>query len=184
MRRNPAENRVFKSAPRYVERRNFRRRHDAADSRRAAAGRFPSQRRRRVVARAGRPVAEVPAVCAEFREFNGLLVYCTQPMSYRCAIREARVGIDSAVPDKVLKMPPCDPRDPSVHSARSVALFETAAGNQIGVGGIDLSRRQRIGDKEFSALSGAKGQAMVGDKLTKSAVSTHAAASSAAGPPA
>src|SRR5882724_10633757 len=48
-----------------------------------------------------------------FREFNGLLVYYTQLMSYRCAIREARVGIDTAVPDKVLKMPPCDVRDPS-----------------------------------------------------------------------
>src|SRR5438270_10705855 len=49
-----------------------------------------------------------------FREFNGLLVYYSHLMSYRCAIREARIGIDSAVPDKVLKMPPCDPRDPSV----------------------------------------------------------------------
>jgi hypothetical protein len=49
-----------------------------------------------------------------FREFNGLLVYYTHLMSYRCAIREVRVGIDSAVPDKVLKMPPCNPRDPSV----------------------------------------------------------------------
>ena len=49
-----------------------------------------------------------------FREFNGLLVYYTHLMSYRCAIREARVGIDTAVPDKVLKMPACDPRDPSV----------------------------------------------------------------------
>jgi Caspase domain len=48
-----------------------------------------------------------------FREFNGLLVYYTQLMSYRCAIREARVGIDTAVPDKVLKMPPCDTKDPS-----------------------------------------------------------------------
>jgi uncharacterized caspase-like protein len=48
-----------------------------------------------------------------FREFNGLLVYYTQLMSFRCAIREARIGIDSAVPDKVLKMPSCDPRDPS-----------------------------------------------------------------------
>jgi hypothetical protein len=48
-----------------------------------------------------------------FREFNGLLVYYTHLMSYRCAIRDVRVGIDSAVPDKVLKMPPCDPRDPS-----------------------------------------------------------------------
>jgi hypothetical protein len=49
-----------------------------------------------------------------FREFNGLLVYYTHLMSYRCAIREVRVGVDSAVPDQVLKMPPCDPRDPSV----------------------------------------------------------------------
>jgi Caspase domain len=48
-----------------------------------------------------------------FREFNGLLVYYTQLVSYRCAIREARFGIDTAMPDKVLKMPPCDPRDPS-----------------------------------------------------------------------
>ncbi|NVN86133.1 MAG: caspase family protein [Rhodopseudomonas sp.] len=48
-----------------------------------------------------------------FREFNGLLVYYTHLVSYRCAIREVRVGIDSAVPDKVLKMPPCDLKDPS-----------------------------------------------------------------------
>jgi len=48
-----------------------------------------------------------------FAEFNGLLVYYTHLMSYRCAIREVRVGIDSTVPDKVLKMPPCDPKDPS-----------------------------------------------------------------------
>jgi hypothetical protein len=48
-----------------------------------------------------------------FREFNGLLVYYTHLMSYRCAIREVRVGIDSTVPDKVLKMPACDMRDPS-----------------------------------------------------------------------
>src|SRR6266481_4107705 len=49
-----------------------------------------------------------------FREFNGLLVYYTHLMSYRCAIREVRIGIDSAVPDRVLKLPPCDPRDPLV----------------------------------------------------------------------
>jgi hypothetical protein len=42
-----------------------------------------------------------------------LLVYYTHLMSYRCAIREVRIGIDTAVPDKVLKMPPCDPMDPS-----------------------------------------------------------------------
>ena len=53
-----------------------------------------------------------------FREFNGLLVYYSHLMSYRCAIREARIGIDSAVPDKVLKMPPCDPRDPASFPTR------------------------------------------------------------------
>ncbi len=48
-----------------------------------------------------------------FREFNGLLVYYTHLMSYRCAIREVRIGVDTAVPDRVLKMPSCDTRDPS-----------------------------------------------------------------------
>lgn len=47
-----------------------------------------------------------------FRQYNGLLVYFTHLMSYRCAIREVRIGIDTAVPDKVLKMPPCDMKDP------------------------------------------------------------------------
>jgi uncharacterized caspase-like protein len=47
-----------------------------------------------------------------FREFNGLLVYYTHLVSYRCAIREVRIGVDTAVPDQVLKMPPCDMKDP------------------------------------------------------------------------
>jgi hypothetical protein len=65
-----------------------------------------------------------------FREFNGLLVYYTQLMSYRCAIREARVGIDTAVPDKVLKMPPCDPRDPSVIPRDSRPYLKLAPSTQ------------------------------------------------------
>jgi len=48
-----------------------------------------------------------------FREFNGLLVYYTHLVSYRCAIREVRIGVDNAVPSQVLKMPPCDMRDPN-----------------------------------------------------------------------
>jgi hypothetical protein len=47
-----------------------------------------------------------------FREFNGLLVYYTHLMSYRCAIRQVKIGIDTAVPDRVLNMPPCDMKDP------------------------------------------------------------------------
>lgn len=52
-----------------------------------------------------------------FREFNGLLVYYTHLLSYRCAIREVRIGIDTTVPNQVLKMPPCDMRDPSAITA-------------------------------------------------------------------
>jgi hypothetical protein len=47
-----------------------------------------------------------------FREYNGLLVYYTHLMTYRCAIRELRIGIDTSVPNKTLKLPPCDRRDP------------------------------------------------------------------------
>jgi len=55
-----------------------------------------------------------------FREFNGLLVYYSHLISYRCAIREARIGIDTAVPNQVLKMPPCDMRDPLADPSRSM----------------------------------------------------------------
>ena len=65
-----------------------------------------------------------------FREFNGLLVYYTQLMSYRCAIREARVGIDTAVPDKVLKMPPCDPRNPSSIPGDAVPYLKLPAASK------------------------------------------------------
>jgi len=65
-----------------------------------------------------------------FREFNGLLVYYTQLMSYRCAIREVRVGIDSAVPDKVLKMPPCDMRDPVAIPRDAVPYLKLAPSTQ------------------------------------------------------
>jgi hypothetical protein len=66
-----------------------------------------------------------------FREFNGLLVYYTHLMSYRCAIREARIGIDSAVPDKVLKMPPCDPRDPSAIPASATPYLKLPPTTQL-----------------------------------------------------
>jgi hypothetical protein len=58
-----------------------------------------------------------------FREYNGLLVYYSHLISYRCAIREVRIGIDTAVPNQVLKMPPCDMRDPSAITA-SNALYQ------------------------------------------------------------
>lgn len=65
-----------------------------------------------------------------FREFNGLLVYYTHLVSYRCAIREVRIGIDSAVPNQVLKMPPCDMRDPSAITAGMPLYMKLAPATQ------------------------------------------------------
>jgi Caspase domain len=47
-----------------------------------------------------------------FRDFNGLLVYYTPLMSYRCAIREVRLGLNSTIPDRAIAMPPCNQKDP------------------------------------------------------------------------
>ncbi len=65
-----------------------------------------------------------------FREFNGLLVYYTHLVSYRCAIREVRIGIDTAVPNQVLKMPPCDTRDPSAITAGMPLYMKLAPSTQ------------------------------------------------------
>jgi len=47
------------------------------------------------------------------REFNGLLLYYTHLVSYRCAIKEVRIGIDGGTPNKAIALPPCNMRDPN-----------------------------------------------------------------------
>jgi hypothetical protein len=66
-----------------------------------------------------------------FREFNGLLVYYTHLVSYRCAIREVRIGIDTTLPDKVLKLPPCDLRDPNVIPSNAQLYMKLAPTTQL-----------------------------------------------------
>lgn len=64
--------------------------------------------------RAQRKILEMTAGSwLSLREFNGLLLYYTHLVSYRCGIREVRIGIDSSVPDKVLALPPCDAKNPN-----------------------------------------------------------------------
>jgi hypothetical protein len=65
-----------------------------------------------------------------FREFNGLLVYYTHLMSYRCAIREVRIGIDTTVPDQVLKLPPCNMKDPSAIPYDAKPYLKLSPANQ------------------------------------------------------
>jgi hypothetical protein len=47
-----------------------------------------------------------------FREWQGVTVYFTQLVTYRCAIKEVRYGFGDAPADKMFKLPPCDEADP------------------------------------------------------------------------
>ncbi len=47
-----------------------------------------------------------------FRQWQGMTVYFTHLISYRCAIQEVRYGFNDGPLDKVFKLPPCDPSDP------------------------------------------------------------------------
>jgi hypothetical protein len=53
-----------------------------------------------------------PGSWLSFGQSSGLLVYYTQLVTYRCAIREMRIGIDSTVPNKVIPLGDCDPKRP------------------------------------------------------------------------
>ena len=43
---------------------------------------------------------------------NKGLVYFTQIVSMRCGLKETKYGLNGAEPDKMLQMPPCDPKKP------------------------------------------------------------------------
>ena len=47
-----------------------------------------------------------------FREYNGLHVYFTHLISYRCGIKQVRYSVGDTSPDKIWKLPPCDPGNP------------------------------------------------------------------------
>jgi hypothetical protein len=77
------------------------------------AGSWPRRWPTGVLEREQRRVLEMTAGSwLSFREYNGLLLYYAHLMSYRCAIRQVRIGVDSAVPDRTVGMPPCNQRDP------------------------------------------------------------------------
>jgi hypothetical protein len=65
-----------------------------------------------------------------FRDFNGVLVYYTPLVSYRCAIRELRIGFDRAEPDRVLRLPPCDEANPFAIPANFTPYLKAPAGTR------------------------------------------------------
>jgi hypothetical protein len=64
--------------------------------------------------RAQRKILEMTAGSwLAFGDNNGVLLYYTHLVSYRCGIREVRIGVDTTIPDKVLALPPCNPKNPN-----------------------------------------------------------------------
>jgi hypothetical protein len=55
---------------------------------------------------------QMPGNWVEFREFNGILVYFTTLVTYRCAIAELRYGLDDGKPLQRYDLPVCNARDP------------------------------------------------------------------------
>jgi hypothetical protein len=47
-----------------------------------------------------------------FRHDAPTILYYTHISGYRCGVREFRIGIDKATPDRVVALAPCDMRDP------------------------------------------------------------------------
>ena len=78
-----------------------------------------------------RPTIEIVAESwLSFRDFNGVLLYYTALVSYRCAIQELRIGFDRAEPDRVVALPPCDEAIPFAIPASFVPYLKAPAGTR------------------------------------------------------
>ncbi|MFC5556960.1 caspase family protein [Methylobacterium iners] len=66
----------------------------------------------------------------EFRNFNGVLLYYTSLVSYRCAIKELRIGLDRPEPDRVVVLPPCDEANPFAIPSSFVPYLKAPPGTR------------------------------------------------------
>lgn len=57
---------------------------------------------------------------------NHGLVYFTQMLSYRCAIKAVHYSLNSAALDKALDMPPCNAKDPYAIPDNYMPYFKVA----------------------------------------------------------
>jgi len=67
---------------------------------------------------------------AEFREFQGEMIYLTTLIAYRCAIAEVRFGLNGAKPLQRYDLPACDARDPFAIPETAKPFFKVPATTQ------------------------------------------------------
>ena len=64
------------------------------------------------------------------RDYNGVLVYYTAVVSYRCAIKELRIGLDKPEPDRAIPLPPCDEANPFAIPGNFTPYLKAPPGTQ------------------------------------------------------
>lgn len=77
-----------------------------------------------------RTIEMVSGSWLSFRDFNGVLLYYTALVSYRCAIRELRIGLDRPEPDRVVPLPPCDEANPFAIPGNLLPYLKVPAGTR------------------------------------------------------
>ena len=77
-----------------------------------------------------RTIEMVAGSWLSFRDFNGVLLYYTALVSYRCAIKELRIGLDRTEPDRVVALPPCDETNPFAIPGDFVPYLKAPAGTR------------------------------------------------------
>ena len=65
-----------------------------------------------------------------FQKSNDNLYY-SHLISYRCAIREARIGINSSMPDRKLIFPPCDQQNPNSIPGNTQTYMQVPSSTQL-----------------------------------------------------
>ena len=77
-----------------------------------------------------RTIEMVAGSWLSFRDFNGVMLYYTALVSYRCAIKELRIGLDRAEPDRVVTLPPCDESNPFAIPGDFLPYLKAPAGTR------------------------------------------------------
>jgi uncharacterized caspase-like protein len=62
---------------------------------------------------------------------SGLLLYWSQLTTFRCGIRQVRIGINSTMPNQELRLPPCDEKDPMADYSGALPYMKVPPGTTL-----------------------------------------------------
>ncbi len=84
---------------------------------------------------------------------NHGLVYFTQMLSYRCAIKEVRYGFNGGSLEKAIDMPACNEKDPYAIPDNYLPYFKVGDDIAVDVGADHLCRRHAVTGTRVQAMT-------------------------------